>query len=143
MADPARPSGSQFIDVACGLILDRGKILLGLRSPHRAAYPNVWDLFGGHVEDGETIEAALVRELREELDITPSTFKPLVTLTEPNPLRNGKHLYHVYRVTAWSGPGPRLRGAEHTEIGWHTLDEALALDLARPEYRSLLRENAS
>jgi 8-oxo-dGTP diphosphatase len=32
-------------------------------------FPNHWDLFGGHVEPGESVEEALARELREELDL--------------------------------------------------------------------------
>jgi 8-oxo-dGTP diphosphatase len=32
-------------------------------------FPNRWDLFGGHVEPGESVEEALARELREELDL--------------------------------------------------------------------------
>ena len=32
-------------------------------------FPNHWDLIGGHVEEGETPEEALVREVKEELDI--------------------------------------------------------------------------
>ena len=141
MKDPTCRSGSKPIDCAGGLILGRGKILLGLRARDSNTYPNVWDIFGGHVQGDETIEAALVRELREELDITPSGCEFLTTLTEPNPRRNGKYLYHIYKVTSWSGSGPRQRGAEHTEIRWHTLDEALALNLALPEYRTLFRND--
>ena len=32
-------------------------------------FPNHWDLFGGHLEAGETPEQALVREVKEELGI--------------------------------------------------------------------------
>ncbi len=141
MKDPTRPLGSNSIDCAGGLILTDGRILLGLRAPDSKTYPNVWDIFGGHVKGEETIEEALVRELREELDITPSEFKFIATFSEPDPRRNGKCLYHFYKVTSWSGPGPRLCGAEHTEIRWHTLDEALALNLAAPEYHALFRDN--
>ncbi len=141
MKDPTCPSGSKSIDCVGGLILDHGKILLGLRARDSKTYPNVWDIFGGHIEGEETIEAALARELQEELDITPSEFRFLTTFIEPDPRRNGKYLYHIYKVTSWSGLGPRLRGAEHTEICWHTLDEALALNLASPEYQDLFRDN--
>ena len=141
MKDPIRSSDPESIDCAGGLIISHGRILLGLRAPDSETYPNVWDVFGGHVEREETIEEALARELREELDITPTVFKFLATFSEPNPRKNGKCLYHFYKVTSWSGPGPRLCGAEHAEIRWHTLDEALAQNLAASEYKTLFSAN--
>lgn len=133
--------GADFIDCAGGLLVRHGMILLGLRSHNSKTYPNVWDVFGGHVEGEETIEGALVRELREELDIIPAGFKFVATFAEPNPKTNGNCLYHFYKVTSWSGPGPRLCGTEHTEIRWYTLDEALTLDLAASDYRALFRDH--
>lgn len=49
---------------------DKGKFLLALRDNKPGIpFPDHWDLIGGHVEDGETPEEALVREIKEELDI--------------------------------------------------------------------------
>ena len=49
---------------------DKGEFLLALRDNKPGIpYPNHWDLIGGHVEEGETPEEALVREVKEELDI--------------------------------------------------------------------------
>ena len=49
---------------------DKGEFLLYLRDNKPGIpFPNHWDLIGGHVEEGETPEQALVREVKEELDI--------------------------------------------------------------------------
>jgi 8-oxo-dGTP diphosphatase len=49
---------------------DKGEFLLYLRDNKPGIpYPGHWDLIGGHVEDGETPEEALVREVKEELDL--------------------------------------------------------------------------
>jgi len=49
---------------------DNGEFLLYLRdNKPTIPFPDHWDLIGGHVEEGETPEQALVREVKEELDI--------------------------------------------------------------------------
>ena len=82
-----------------------------------------------------------MRELREELDIVPTIFEYLTAFEEPDPSKNGRRVYHVYKVTAWQGPGPRNCGSEHTTIAWHTLAEALSLNLAITEYEALLKDS--
>ncbi|MCX6302796.1 MAG: NUDIX domain-containing protein [Bacteroidia bacterium] len=48
---------------------DKGEFLFYLRDNKPGIpFPLHWDLFGGHVEEGETPEEALVREVKEELD---------------------------------------------------------------------------
>lgn len=58
-----------MLTVAAGLIVEGDRILLGQRSPF-GSHPFKWEFPGGKVEAGETIEEALRRELREELEIT-------------------------------------------------------------------------
>jgi 8-oxo-dGTP diphosphatase len=49
---------------------DKEEFLLYLRDNKPGIpFPDHWDLIGGHVEEGETPEQALVREVKEELDI--------------------------------------------------------------------------
>jgi 8-oxo-dGTP diphosphatase len=49
---------------------DKDEFLLYLRDNKPGIpFPDHWDLIGGHVEEGETPEEALVREVKEELDI--------------------------------------------------------------------------
>ena len=55
---------------------DKREILLLLRDnlPH-IPYPNMWDLPGGHVENNESPEGCIIREMKEELNITLDGFK--------------------------------------------------------------------
>ncbi len=55
----------------CGLIIDNaeGEILLQLRDDKPGLEcPNCWGTFGGQIEEGETPQEALLREVREELN---------------------------------------------------------------------------
>ncbi len=124
---------------ACGILIKDGRILLAKRSRDRKLYPGVWDMVGGHQEKGESLDQTLRREFEEEICVTPSEFSALEVLAEPVPEINGQRAYHVYAITAWRGPEPAMRGDEHTEIRWFTVAEALALDLALPEYRDVLK----
>jgi 8-oxo-dGTP diphosphatase len=53
-----------------------GKLLIYLRdNKPEIPFPNHWDLFGGHLEEGETPEQALVREVKEELNVDLGTWQ--------------------------------------------------------------------
>lgn len=55
---------------------DKGEFLLYLRDNKPGIpFPDHWDLIGGHVEMGETPDEALVREVKEELDIDLKDYK--------------------------------------------------------------------
>ena len=62
--------------VATGLLFDKaGKLLIYLRDDKPTiSFPNHWDLFGGMVEQGETPQQALVREVQEEIGVTLNGF---------------------------------------------------------------------
>jgi 8-oxo-dGTP diphosphatase len=75
---------------------DNGEFLLYLRDNKPGIpFPDHWDLIGGHVEEGETPEEALIREVREELDIDLkeySFYKKYVCLTG-DAYENTKYIY--------------------------------------------------
>lgn len=126
---------------AVALIIHEQRVLLGRRSSTRAFYPDVWDLFGGHVEPGEQPQEALIRELREELAIAATAWTYLATLAGPPGEQPASGWYHLYRVTAWQGTPTNAQPHEHSAIRWVSLSEALALELADPAYRDLLTQH--
>jgi 8-oxo-dGTP diphosphatase len=55
---------------------DNREILLYLRDNKPGIpFPHHWDLIGGHIDEGETPEEALIREIREELNIGIKDFR--------------------------------------------------------------------
>jgi 8-oxo-dGTP pyrophosphatase MutT (NUDIX family) len=128
-------------DYACAIFWREQKILLGKRSPHRRAYPNVWDILGGKKEEGESLEQALTREMREEIGVTPRNVTKLTVLRDPMESLHDPMRYHIYRVDAWDGGEPALLNHEHTELRWFSIADACAQpDLALPEYRNLFKK---
>jgi 8-oxo-dGTP pyrophosphatase MutT (NUDIX family) len=61
---------TNVIQLACTMLVDRsGRILTQLRDEHAPIGPNCWGLPGGHVEPGETVAEAAIRELCEETSL--------------------------------------------------------------------------
>ena len=123
-------------EVVAALIIQSGRILLGKRSAGRAFYPGVWDVFGGHVEPGEQHHQTLVRELQEELGITPTAWQYVETISLPGAGADALTL-HLYLVTAWTGTPTNRQIEEHSEIGWLSPEQAARLPLAHPSYPAL------
>jgi 8-oxo-dGTP diphosphatase len=130
------------LDIAAGLLFDQGRLLLGKRSTRRIAYPGVWDLPGGHVEAGETTEQALVRELREELGVTPIHWQEWAVLRAPAMGDGVAHMLrmHLFLITQWDGEPRNLLPDEHDAVAWFTLDDVANLTLAHADYPRLFRE---
>jgi 8-oxo-dGTP diphosphatase len=129
-------------------VVDHGRdesalVLLGRRAANREFYPDVWDVPGGHLEPGETGEKALVRELREEIGVTPTRWASLGESRESLPGGNGSMVLHLYAVTSWNGAPRNLSPEEHSEVSWFTVKDACRLTLAHPSYPEILRRAAS
>ena len=54
------------------IIDDRGRIFIQRRAADRELFPDSWDIVGGHVEPGESIQDTLRREIEEETGWTLS-----------------------------------------------------------------------
>lgn len=115
-----------------------GRVLLGRRSADREWLAGAWDVFGGHVEAGESELDALTRELDEEVGIRPIRVQRLQTIegAQPAPWR-----LHLYVVTAWLGEPHNRQTDEHEELRWcERAEAARCLGAAHPAFERLLDE---
>ena len=64
-----RHADESYINVAVAIIRQEGKVLIARRAP-KESYPGKWEFPGGKLEEKETPEEALTREVREELGMS-------------------------------------------------------------------------
>ena len=111
--------------VAAALIDGDGRVLLQKRAAGRAM-AGLWEFPGGKVEAGELPEAALARELEEELGIAVEigALSPAAFASADN---DGRHmLLLLYLCREWRGEPSALDAAE---LKWVRPDELGALPM--------------
>jgi len=100
-----------------GVILDDGKVLLLKRSDAVHHHPAHWQVPGGKIEEGETPEDAVIREVVEEVGLS---FTPAGILFT-------SETHHVF-LGEWSGDVV-VDGHEAVDARWFTYPEAVAVPL--------------
>ena len=104
-------------EVVAALIWDEERFLACQR-PANKARGLLWEFVGGKVEPGETKEEALIRECREELDVTVAVEDVFMEVTHEYPdLTVHLTLFHAKIV---EGVPKKL---EHNDIRWLTAEE--------------------
>ncbi|SRR5512142_1904945 len=104
-----------------GAMIEQGGKYLITQRPRTASLPNLWEFPGGRVEAGETDQAALARELAEEMGIQVEVFDRVIHV---------QHAYesydidfNVYRCRLIGGPLRHIRVADHRWVHPGELDE--------------------
>lgn len=99
---------------AVALIDPDGRVLLAQR-PEGKSLAGLWEFPGGKVEPGETPEAALIRELKEELDIDTwtSCLAPLTFASHSYP--DFHLLMPLFACRRWQGT---VRPVEGQKLAW-------------------------
>lgn len=135
-ATPESTPESTWHHVVVGVLTRPNEVLMVHRRADLEWYPAVWDFPGGHVEDGEAVEACLIRELEEELGVQVQG--PLARLARWILEDAGEDITFLH-VTTWSGEPTNSAPEEHDDLRWLSLEDAVALRLADPAYPGLLR----
>lgn len=100
--------------------------------------PDVWDLPGGHLAQGESELQALIRELQEELGVQVERDCEAVTELRLTSSDGAEQLrLGIWQVRRWRGTPVNRCPEEHDELRWFPTDELLTL--AHGSYGQLLR----
>ena len=114
--------------VVAALVREAGRVLMSRRRADQAM-PNLWEFPGGKVEPGEHPEAALIREVREELgcDVVVEGIHEVVFHAYEE-----FDLYMLVYATRVVGGTPRA--IQVAEVAWVPTAELPALDLLPADY---------
>ena len=112
------------IRVVAGAIVEQSKLLVAQRNENTAS-SLLWEVPGGKVEAGESDQQALIRELREELEIDVRVHEFLASSTVVVDERQIEML--VYRCSIQYG---QPQAIEHKQIRWMTADQLSTLSWA-------------
>lgn len=119
-----------WVPVVAALIEKGNQVLLGERPEGSQA--GVWEFPGGKIEPQETPEAALARELQEELGID-AEIGPLMTATTHS-YGEIHILLMIYKVNFWNG---EPKAQHHTSIKWFKTSEIKNLKLPEANQKIL------
>ena len=100
--------------VAAALIDDEGRVLIAQR-PEGKSLAGLWEFPGGKVEEGETPELALIRELHEELgiEVKSACLAPFVFASHT--YETFHLLMPLFLIRRWSG---EITAHEHKALKW-------------------------
>lgn len=104
------------IEVVAAVIKHDNKIFTSRRN--YGEFENMWEFPGGKIEEGETREEALIREIKEELELNIEVNKYLTTVEYDYP--NFHLIMHCFMCTVIGG---ELRLNVHNDAKWTTLEE--------------------
>ncbi len=114
------------VEVVAAVILHNNKILCVQRGDNKYDYIAFkWEFPGGKVEDGETNEMALKREILEELNLDIAIDSKLITVDHQYP--NFNLIMHSFMCSC---NYPELELSEHIDYKWLDKSELKPLDWA-------------
>ena len=122
-----------MVEVVAALIWDGDKFMICQR-PANKVRALLWEFVGGKVEPGETKEQALIRECREELNITLSVGDVFMEVTHEYPDITVN--LTLFNATIAEGEPQKL---EHNDIRWITPSEISKYDFCPADVEMLAK----
>jgi len=124
---------SLMVEVVAALVWEGNKFMICQRPAHKAR-GLLWEFVGGKVEAGESCEAALIRECREELAVTLSVGEVFMDVVHEYPDIT-VHLTLFHAAIAEGVP----QKLEHNDIRWITPAEIPYYDFCPADEEILKR----
>ncbi len=116
-------------EIACFIINSNNEILLQKRSLNKRFNPGKWGLCAGHVDSGESLESAALREIKEEIGIEFS-IDELHSFSEReiNIREKNSHIAYFYYVKSdFDVSECKIQTEELSEVKWFDVDYLVKL----------------
>ena len=112
-------------EIGVFIINNNREVLLQKRSPNKRFNPNMWGLCAGHVDSGETIEDAAIREIKEEigLDITINDLN-ILEEKEVRKLETNSQITRFYYVIC-NKNNFKIQTEEVSEVKWFKIEDII------------------
>lgn len=122
-------------EVAVFIINDNKQVLLQKRSANKRFNPNKWALCAGHVDTGESLESAALRELNEEVGISFSIndLKPFAEREFTIGDSNSHITYFYYVKSILNEKDFVIQKEELSEVKWFDLDKVIDMIKSKDE----------
>lgn len=128
---PLRKPGAKAL-----VIFDEKFLMVQRDNKPEILNPNKWNLPGGGIEEGENPKETLLRELQEEINVTPTTVESMGTTL----YLDGSAIVYRFAVRLTPEEFSQVKlVSEGQQLAWFTLSESLLTDLS-PHLRAYLTE---
>ena len=111
-------------NVGAIILNEKGEILLQKKDSSYVPFPQKWCFFGGHIEEGETPEDTIVREVIEEIGIHLS-FNFFKKLNWDNEAKDDLHIFSA----TFNGDPSKIRLGEGAGFAFFRKDEIASLNM--------------
>jgi len=109
---------SDIVHVAVAVIVNEdNEVCISFRN-ETSHQGGLWEFPGGKVEQQETVEQALVREINEELNLEIQQFRPLIKITHH--YSDKAVCLHVYKILSYTG---NAAGLEGQQVKWVSVSQ--------------------
>lgn len=110
--------------VSCWIMNEKGELLFQKRAESKKTNPNKWGKTGGHVDAGEDVETAMLREIKEEIgiDIDKKDLE-LLSIYKSEDLKNKYFGYDFFARVDYLIEDYILQEEEVSEVKYMTIEE--------------------
>lgn len=122
-----------MMDVSCAIIIHAGKMLAVQRGP-LSNHPWQWEFPGGKVNETETAEQCIVREINEELCVSIEIIERLQAIEFDYGMKPLCLIPFVCHITSGA-----IKLTEHVGMRWINLKEWESLQWASADYQLIIK----